>query len=100
MGAGRAPLRPEDSRARGLDGAFDPEAFRASGHALVDRLAEYLSRLAHPGGRAPGEPALPVLPPHDPEALLARWPGGFSSGGDGRTTPPEGSYPSRLDPAQ
>jgi L-2,4-diaminobutyrate decarboxylase len=53
--------------------AFDAETFRAQGHALVDRLAEYLGRATR------GEP-MPVLPWTAPEAQLGRWPAEFPAG--------------------
>ena len=50
--------------------AFDPESFRATGHRLVDQLADYL-------GVALVDPNLPVLPWKTPEAMLKQWPGNF-----------------------
>ena len=50
---------------------FDPETFRAEGHALVDRLADYLRAATS------AEPGLPVLPWAEPEALAAQWPADF-----------------------
>lgn len=47
-----------------LDEAFDPERFRADGHALVDLLAEHLA----------GVRELPVLPWKTPDEMLAAWP--------------------------
>ena len=49
--------------------AYDPERFRADGHALIDQLADYL-RAAQAG-------ALPVLPWREPDAELRDWPSGF-----------------------
>ena len=57
-----------------LSRAFDPEAFRADGHAIVDLLADHLAA-AHRG--AP----LPVLPPIPPDEMLARWPARFDDAG-------------------
>jgi L-2,4-diaminobutyrate decarboxylase len=54
--------------------AYDPEAFRASGHALVDRLADYLARALA------GE-ALPVMPWAEPDDLAAAWPADFTPEG-------------------
>jgi len=59
-----------------LKHAFDPESFRERGHRIVDRLADHLAA-------ALGDPAMPVLPWKEPEAMLAAWPGGFSEHGDG-----------------
>jgi L-2,4-diaminobutyrate decarboxylase len=55
--------------------AHDPEAFRAQGHRLVDRLADYLT--AATGGQ------LPVVDWHDPDAMRARWPAGYPAEPDG-----------------
>jgi L-2,4-diaminobutyrate decarboxylase len=44
---------------------YDPEAFRASGHAVIDQLADYLARMA--GGDAP------VLHYASPAESLDRW---------------------------
>src|SRR5690348_15898720 len=49
--------------------AYDPELFRARGHALVDTLAEYL--------RAATAGTLPVLPWREPDEQLAAWPNAF-----------------------
>ncbi|MBI5832829.1 MAG: pyridoxal-dependent decarboxylase [Armatimonadetes bacterium] len=46
---------------------FDPDTFRAQGHRLVDRLADYLAQAVS------GDPELPVLPHADPNQLLAQW---------------------------
>ena len=43
---------------------FDPEAFRALGHQLVDRLADYLTRVGE------GQ----VLPWREPDEQVAAWP--------------------------
>jgi len=56
--------------AENLRTAFDPEQFRARGHALVDQLAEHLAQAQ--------ARALPVLPQSDPEAQSAQWPADFS----------------------
>ncbi len=53
--------------------AFDPEAFRALGHQVVDLLAEHLVEAQ--GG------ACPVLPWKDPGQAVAEWPADFSEGG-------------------
>lgn len=50
-----------------LRAAFDPDAFRRTGHAFIDALADYLAR-------AMAGPPLPVLPPTPPGALLAQTP--------------------------
>ena len=50
--------------------AFDPETFRARGHALVDQLAGYLAAVTE---RREG----PVLPWREPEAQVADWPAEF-----------------------
>jgi L-2,4-diaminobutyrate decarboxylase len=54
--------------------AFDPERFRAQGHALVDRLADYLARAER------GDDTLPVLPWREPSAQVGDWPAAFPSG--------------------
>jgi L-2,4-diaminobutyrate decarboxylase len=54
--------------------AYDPELFRARGHELVDRIAEYL-RLATSG-------AVPVLPWKEPREQVAAWPAAFPSADD------------------
>lgn len=54
--------------------AFDPEAFRAQGHALVDQLADYLAAAQR------GAP-MPVLPWVEPEEALQRWPARFADEG-------------------
>lgn len=55
-----------------LRSAYSPESFRALGHALVDQLADYLTR-AQAG-------QLPVLPAGEPDELLGRWPAQFAAG--------------------
>lgn len=50
--------------------AFDPAEFRATGHGLVDILADYLER-------AQRGDAMPVLPTVDPDELLAQVSGEF-----------------------
>ena len=45
-----------------IDAAFDPERFRADGHRMIDRLADYLA----------GVERSRVSPDVDPEALIAR----------------------------
>ncbi len=57
-----------------LQAARDPERFRALGHAVVDRLAEYLA--------AAGERAIPVARPLDPARMSERWPADFAGGAD------------------
>jgi L-2,4-diaminobutyrate decarboxylase len=54
--------------------AYDPELFRARGHEVVDRLAEYL-RLATSG-------TVPVLPWKEPHEQLSAWPAAFPSAQD------------------
>jgi L-2,4-diaminobutyrate decarboxylase len=56
--------------------AFDPEAFRRDGHALVERLADHLRQAT--GG------ALPVLPWRAPDESAAAWPVTWHAGGDPR----------------
>ncbi len=58
-----------------LDEAFDPESFRARGHALVELLAGHLAR-------ARSRPESPVLPWVEPAEQRARWPAEFP-GNDG-----------------
>ncbi len=54
-----------------LDAAFNAEAFRETGHRLMDQLADYLrASLARSD--------TPVLPAIGPEAMLREWPGDFS----------------------
>ena len=59
---------------RHLGAARDPERFRSLGHAVVDRLAEYLA--------AAGERAIPVSRPVAPEGMAERWPADFPGGAD------------------
>ena len=49
---------------------MDPEAFRVAGHAVVDRLADYLADLERYPVFPPIEPGTiaPQLPEHAPEA--------------------------------
>lgn len=54
---------------------FDPDLFRAEGHRLVDTLADYLARATT------GDPALPVLPWTEPDAMAAAWPADFDGTG-------------------
>lgn len=54
--------------------AFDPEAFRADGHAVVDLLADHLAAARR------GAP-MPVLPRVAPDEMLARWPARFDDHG-------------------
>ena len=44
---------------------YDPEGFRAAGHAVIDQLADYLAGT----GRSDG----PVLDYSGPRATLERW---------------------------
>jgi L-2,4-diaminobutyrate decarboxylase len=53
--------------------ALDPETFRAAGHRLIDRLADYLGAAARGG--------MPVLPPGDPGDRILGWPAQFDTGG-------------------
>jgi L-2,4-diaminobutyrate decarboxylase len=57
---------PPDS----LRDAYDPERFRADGHRLVDRLADWLAQTT-------GRDEAPVLPWIDPSAVRAGWPAEF-----------------------
>ena len=57
-----------------LRAARDPEQFRSLGHAVVDRLGEYLA--------AAGERAIPVARPLDPQGMAERWPADFAGGAD------------------
>jgi L-2,4-diaminobutyrate decarboxylase len=57
-----------------LSSARDPEQFRAVGHAVVDRLAEFLAGAA---GRT-----IPVSHPLDPAGMAERWPADFAGGAD------------------
>ncbi len=62
------PQAPDDSNER-LRNAMHPEAFRRSGHALIEQLAAQLTR-AHAR-------AVVVSPSPAPEELLARYPAAF-----------------------
>jgi L-2,4-diaminobutyrate decarboxylase len=62
---------PRDER---LAAARDPEQFRALGHAVVDRLADYLG--------AARARAIPVSQPLDPAGMSERWPADFGGGAD------------------
>lgn len=59
-----------------LSDAYDPEAFRAAGHRLIDELATYLQQAR--------EGDMPVLPVLDPDTLLHELSGEFPAepGGD------------------
>jgi L-2,4-diaminobutyrate decarboxylase len=59
------------------ESAYDPEAFRALGHRLIDRLADYL------GAATSG--ASPVLPPSVPEDLMAAFPSDFPESSSGES---------------
>ena len=62
------------SDAERLATARDPEQFRLQGHALVDRLADYLA--------AAGARSIPVSQPADPAGMSERWPAEFAGGAD------------------
>lgn len=55
--------------------AWDPEAFRALGHGMVDLLADHLASVQRREG--------PVLPWKEPGAALADWPPAFTAEGEG-----------------
>ena len=57
-----------------LESARDPERFRPLGHAVVDRLGDYLA--------AAGERAIPVSRPVATEGMAERWPADFPGGAD------------------
>src|SRR6185503_20940638 len=57
-----------------LRAARDPEQFRLVGHAVVDRLGEYLA--------AAGDRAIPVARPLPPAGMAERWPADFAGGTD------------------
>jgi L-2,4-diaminobutyrate decarboxylase len=57
-----------------LDAARDPEQFRLVGHAVVDRLARFLTAAA--------ERSIPVATPRDPAGMALRWPAEFGGGAD------------------
>jgi L-2,4-diaminobutyrate decarboxylase len=59
-------MNPSDDYGDLLEKAFDPEAFRAEGRAVVDMLADFLAA-SNPAGRPR------VLPYEDPEKMLASW---------------------------
>ena len=65
MDTPRSAVEPDSLRR-----AFDPEQFRAQGHALIDQLADHLAQ-AQAG-------AMPVLPWSEPEEEAAQWPADFS----------------------
>lgn len=54
-----------------LDEAYDPEAFRAAGHRMIDRIADYLTRA--------GARDMPVLAQLDKEQLLRSLSSDFSA---------------------
>jgi L-2,4-diaminobutyrate decarboxylase len=60
------PSKPEEIESAARQ-AFDPELFRLEGHALVDRMADYL-------GRATRREPMPVLPWKDPAEMAQSWP--------------------------
>lgn len=53
--------------------AYDPEAFRALGHRVVDTLADHLGAVQRREG--------PVLPWTEPAQALVHWPADFTPGG-------------------
>jgi L-2,4-diaminobutyrate decarboxylase len=55
-----------------MERALDPEAFRAVGHRVIDRLADHLDAAARG--------AMPVYPWADPADQLLRWPAQFETG--------------------
>jgi L-2,4-diaminobutyrate decarboxylase len=57
-----------------LEAARDFERFRSLGHAVVDRLGQYLA--------AAGERAIPVSRPVAPDGMADRWPADFPGGAD------------------
>ncbi len=57
-----------------LAAARDPERFRSLGHAVVDRLGEYLA--------AARERAIPVSRPVAADGMAERWPADFPGGAD------------------
>lgn len=56
---------PRQKEQSAIARAFDPEQFRAEGHALIDKLSDYLSKASL------GQ--MPVLSGQSPEGLLAKW---------------------------
>ncbi|MCC7493320.1 MAG: hypothetical protein IT204_13280 [Fimbriimonadaceae bacterium] len=58
-----------------LAAAFDPAAFRALGHRLVDHLAEHLTAQQ-------ARPESAVLPWREPDEQVARWSRSFAGGAD------------------
>lgn len=60
------------------DSAYDPEAFRALGRELVDRLADHLADTARGDG--------PVLPHSSPDAMMRAFPADFPERGAGDAT--------------
>jgi L-2,4-diaminobutyrate decarboxylase len=53
--------------------AYDPEAYRALGHRVVDTLADHLASVQRREG--------PVLPWREPQDALADWPADFAAAG-------------------
>ena len=53
-----------------LEAAFSPDRFRAMGHRVIDRLADYLARAQAGDG--------PVLPWVEPGTMVGRWPADFA----------------------
>ncbi len=66
--------RMDDPAGDALHRAFDPELFRRDGHAVVDRLADYLRAALE-------DRNVPVLPWAAPAASLAAWPAEFAEHG-------------------
>ncbi|MEM1032608.1 MAG: aminotransferase class V-fold PLP-dependent enzyme [Myxococcota bacterium] len=70
-----APTHDDDDDPQGprltTDAALSPEAFRRRGHALIDVLADYLSRAL--------DGALPVIEWRDPAVLATLWPADIGS---------------------
>jgi len=60
-----------------LEEAFDAASFRTQGHALIDQIAEYFTRV-----RSTGTDSMPVLPWVDPESMRRAWPASFEKPGE------------------
>lgn len=61
-----ADAAEETPRLNRLREAYDPEGFRADGHALIDMLADYLTQAE---SRTLGD----VLPPYTPDQMAGEW---------------------------